>query len=71
MPLNQGPAISLELEFMGHYFEPKLDISYVYGGDEDAMTSYLLEYDPLTGEWRTSVADDIKIMPEHLSMTSS
>ena len=66
-----GTAITLELEFMGHYFEPKLDISYMYGGDDHAETSYLLEYDPQTGEWRTSVTDDIEVMLQHLPVTSS
>ncbi|KAL7628021.1 hypothetical protein AAE478_002217 [Parahypoxylon ruwenzoriense] len=54
--IEPGTQLRLELEFMGHYGEPNLDVWYEYvDGDEgDAQTLYLLEYNPQTGEWRTS-----------------
>ncbi|KAI5865144.1 NAD-dependent deacetylase sirtuin-7 [Durotheca rogersii] len=53
--LDPGAQLKLVLEFMGHYGEPNLDLTYEYGGDgADAQALYLLEYNPQTGEWRTS-----------------
>ncbi|KAK4450388.1 DHS-like NAD/FAD-binding domain-containing protein [Podospora aff. communis PSN243] len=46
--MEPGDKIDVEVEFMGHYGEPNLTISHVYGSD----TGYLLEYDPSTGEWK-------------------
>jgi hypothetical protein len=53
--IEKGTTLSIELEFMGHYFEPSLEVSYVYGGDDDPKTSYLLEYNPSSRLWRTTV----------------
>ncbi|KAI1410896.1 DHS-like NAD/FAD-binding domain-containing protein [Hypoxylon sp. FL1857] len=52
--LDQGTELKLELEFMGHYGEPNLDISYEYRGEDDAQTLYFLEYNPHTGEWKAN-----------------
>ncbi|KAG9254836.1 DHS-like NAD/FAD-binding domain-containing protein [Emericellopsis atlantica] len=48
-PLRDGDVLQLELEFMGHYNEPKLRVDHEHG-DEDE-TIYVLEFDPLTGVW--------------------
>ncbi|KAH8651559.1 NAD-dependent deacetylase sirtuin-7 [Tricladium varicosporioides] len=53
-PPEQGTEIKLELEFMGHYGEPNLEIIYEHDPERDTETLYLLEYNPKTGEWKTS-----------------
>lgn len=50
-----GADITLELEFMGHYGEPNLEIKYRYGGQDDEKAVYQLEYSHVTGEWNTIV----------------
>ncbi|KAK2008079.1 DHS-like NAD/FAD-binding domain-containing protein [Colletotrichum eremochloae] len=45
--------VKLELEFMGHYGEPNLEIVQEYGGEGKLEAAYLLEYDPSDGEWRS------------------
>jgi mono-ADP-ribosyltransferase sirtuin 6 len=52
--LISGTQLNLELEFMGHYGEPNLEIVYKYDSEADAKTLYLLAYNPATGEWKTS-----------------
>lgn len=52
--LDSGIQLKLELEFMGHYGEPNLEITHEYNGKRDAQTLYLLEYNPHAGEWKTS-----------------
>jgi mono-ADP-ribosyltransferase sirtuin 6 len=47
--LQPGAQLKLELEFMGHYNEPNLELAYQVEGEEEAL--YLLEYNPQTGEW--------------------
>ncbi|KAL8880953.1 MAG: hypothetical protein Q9198_001742 [Flavoplaca austrocitrina] len=42
--LETGTPLKLELEFMGHYGEPNLEVTYEYTGELDAETLYLLEY---------------------------
>ncbi|KAI1799712.1 DHS-like NAD/FAD-binding domain-containing protein [Daldinia bambusicola] len=51
--LDLGAEIKLELEFMGNYGEPNLEIVYEYTGKAATEVLYLLEYDPKTGEWKT------------------
>ncbi len=49
-----GLDLNLELEFMGHYGEPNLEL--VHTAREERMggvESYVLEYNPDNGEWRT------------------
>jgi mono-ADP-ribosyltransferase sirtuin 6 len=49
-----GLEVKLELEFMGHYGEPNLEL--VHDVEEDGIGSavvYLLEYNPSNGEWKT------------------
>ncbi|KAK1466479.1 NAD-dependent deacetylase sirtuin-7 [Colletotrichum cuscutae] len=50
--------IMAELEFMGHYGEPVLEIGMEYNGEEKLERMYLLEYDPSTGAWKVSTQDD-------------
>ncbi|KAF4633201.1 hypothetical protein G7Y89_g4920 [Cudoniella acicularis] len=56
--LDSGTELKLELEFMGHYGEPNLEIVYEYRKEDDKHTLYLLNYNPLTGEWKTSKQSD-------------
>ncbi|KAL8951476.1 MAG: hypothetical protein Q9222_002553 [Ikaeria aurantiellina] len=51
--LNPGTSLTLQLEFMGHYGEPNLQIIHECTGKNDAETLYLLEYNPQTREWKT------------------
>ncbi len=46
--------IDLRLVFMGHYNEPSLTLTHTVGGVRSQSSSvlYLLDYNPLTGEWR-------------------
>ncbi|KAK7447139.1 NAD-dependent deacetylase sirtuin-7 [Colletotrichum acutatum] len=50
--------IKVELEFMGHYGEPVLEIVMEYNGEEKLERMYLLEYDPSIGAWKVSRQDD-------------
>lgn len=53
--VEPGTELILELEFMGHYAEPNLEIVYEFSSEADRQTSlYLLEYNPHSGEWKTS-----------------
>jgi Sir2 family len=53
--LDSGMDFKIELEFMGHYGEPNLEIFYQR---RDVQTLYLLEYDPATGEWTSTKEGD-------------
>ncbi|KAL8866493.1 MAG: hypothetical protein Q9174_006274 [Haloplaca sp. 1 TL-2023] len=53
-----GTILELELEFMGHYNEPDLRLSHVCSEESEKGSLYLLEYDPLTGQWQTTRQDD-------------
>ena len=55
--LDPGTQLKLELEFMGNYGEPNVEIVYEYHEDRDGKTVYLLEYDPQTGVWNVSIED--------------
>ncbi|KAL2881602.1 hypothetical protein SGCOL_003170 [Colletotrichum sp. CLE4] len=50
--------VKVELEFMGHYGEPNLEIAMEYNGEEKLERMYLLEYDPSIGAWTVSRQDD-------------
>lgn len=39
---------------MGHYGEPNLEIIHEYIQGRDTKSLYHLEYNPQTGEWKTS-----------------
>jgi NAD-dependent protein deacetylases, SIR2 family len=49
--LRPGAQLKLDLEFMGHYNEPNLEIVHDYNGNEDGL--YILEYNPQNGAWVT------------------
>ncbi|KAI0850573.1 DHS-like NAD/FAD-binding domain-containing protein [Daldinia vernicosa] len=51
--LDLGTELKLELEFIGNYGEPNLEIIYEYAGEAGTEVLYLLEYNPQTGEWKT------------------
>ncbi|KAH6634663.1 DHS-like NAD/FAD-binding domain-containing protein [Chaetomium sp. MPI-SDFR-AT-0129] len=47
--------VQLELEFMGHYGEPNLEINHVVEDGNVAVEAvYVLEYNPRNGEWNYS-----------------
>lgn len=52
--LEPGMILKLELEFMGHYSEPNLELSHEFSGESGQLAWYLLEYNPYTGEWKTT-----------------
>ncbi|PVH74128.1 DHS-like NAD/FAD-binding domain-containing protein [Cadophora sp. DSE1049] len=58
-PLNSGTELKVELEFMGHYGEPNLEIAYTYHDGVEAECLYFLAYDPVIGKWKTEMADKI------------
>ncbi|KAM0271915.1 hypothetical protein ACHAQH_008917 [Verticillium albo-atrum] len=53
--LQLGTPLKIELEFMGHYAEPNLEILHEYKSVKDGNTQYGLEYNPQSGEWVASV----------------
>ena len=55
--LDPGLQLKLELEFMGNYGEPNMEIIYESHNDSDTKALYLLDYNPLTGEWKTRKED--------------
>ncbi|KAK7941300.1 uncharacterized protein PG986_013687 [Apiospora aurea] len=55
--LEIGAQLTLVLEFMGHYGEPNLELSHLYDSADATYALYLLEYDPLTGQWTTTEQD--------------
>ncbi|KAL9624125.1 MAG: hypothetical protein Q9160_001647 [Pyrenula sp. 1 TL-2023] len=58
--LDAGLQVKLDLKFMGHYGEPDLEIIHECSNRKrDAQSLYLLEYNPQTGEWKTSKQDDL------------
>jgi hypothetical protein len=50
--LQPGQSVQMELEFMGHYGEPALQLVHVHDGIA-AQTKFLLKYNPRTREWKT------------------
>ena len=46
--------LAIELELMGHYGEPNLEIVYEVLPSATERAVYLLEYNPSTGEWVTT-----------------
>jgi mono-ADP-ribosyltransferase sirtuin 6 len=47
--LQLGTPLKFDLEFMGHYNEPNLELAHEYNGNEEAL--YLLQYSPENGAW--------------------
>lgn len=50
--LEKGIELKFELEFMGHYGEPNLEVVHAYVGKRDAKAVYDLSIDPFVGEWK-------------------
>ncbi|TVY42686.1 NAD-dependent protein deacetylase [Lachnellula occidentalis] len=50
--LDSPLDLKFELEFMGHYGEPNLNIDFEYN-ESNMQAVYLLEYNPQSGDWRT------------------
>ncbi|RDW75362.1 hypothetical protein BP6252_06504 [Coleophoma cylindrospora] len=61
-----GTELKLELEFMGHYGEPNLEIIHEYQDGPDTEVLYLLEYNPHTGDWKTGIQNDLTASEEEL-----
>lgn len=53
-----------ELEFMGHYNEPNLELVHPYSENEELL--YLLEYDHQTGQWPTERQETLKHAVEYI-----
>ncbi|RWA12534.1 hypothetical protein EKO27_g2579 [Xylaria grammica] len=53
-----GTQMKLELEFMGHYSEPNLEVEYTYGGEGKTESHYLLEYNPSDGNWAVTQSEN-------------
>lgn len=49
---------TFELEFMGHYGEPNLEVVFTPPDGHQARTLYLMGYNPATGDWQVSQQDD-------------
>ncbi|TVY82120.1 NAD-dependent protein deacetylase SRT1 [Lachnellula suecica] len=60
--LESGAQLKLELEFMGHYGEPNLEVTHEYDAERNTETSHLLEYNPQTGEWKTSIQGGLDVI---------
>jgi mono-ADP-ribosyltransferase sirtuin 6 len=56
--LESGVELKFELEFMGHYNEPNLEITHIYYNERDTRTLHLLDYNPHAGEWIASKQGD-------------
>jgi len=51
--------LKLELEFMGHYNEPVLNMEYELPTDSTSkLEDWLLLYNPMTGIWKTETFSD-------------
>jgi len=46
----------VELELMGLYDEPNLELFHKYSGNEEVL--YILNFNPQTGEWKIDRPDD-------------
>ena len=57
--LEPGTNLKLDLEFMGHYREPNLEIVHGYQRVDEGPMLYLLDYDPYTGTWSTIKRNDV------------
>ncbi|KAI8951282.1 NAD-dependent deacetylase sirtuin-7 [Xylaria longipes] len=56
---NPEPAtrLKLELEFMGHYGEPNLEVEYIYEDVGSTEAYYFLEYNPDDGNWTATQSE--------------
>ncbi|KAI0202923.1 NAD-dependent deacetylase sirtuin-7 [Astrocystis sublimbata] len=52
-----GTIMKLELEFMGHYNEPNLEVEYTFEAVDGPARHYLLQYDPSNGNWTVTQSE--------------
>ncbi|KAJ5085122.1 DHS-like NAD/FAD-binding domain-containing protein [Penicillium argentinense] len=50
--LQPGDPLKFDLEFMGHYNGPNLELVREYSSEEEVI--YFLEFNPQNGEWSAS-----------------
>jgi mono-ADP-ribosyltransferase sirtuin 6 len=62
--IQPGADLRFELEFMGHYNEPNLELVHSYSEIEEVL--YLLEYDPQTGQWTTERQETLERAVEYI-----
>jgi mono-ADP-ribosyltransferase sirtuin 6 len=67
--LQHGAQLKFELEFMGHYNEPKLELTHEYQGEQELL--YLLIFDPQTGIWKVEKQDSLITETASLTLESS
>jgi hypothetical protein len=63
--IEEGTQLDLELEFMGHYGEPNLQVSYCYNSKDPPTGLHLLEYNPTNGEWKDT---ELQSLPPRLRL---
>ncbi|CAG8242178.1 unnamed protein product [Penicillium olsonii] len=66
--LQPGSRLKLDLEFMGHFDEPNLELVHEYNGDEEAL--YELEFNLQNGEWTVIRQDELADDTGSLSIDS-
>lgn len=64
--LVEGTEVRLELEFMGHYGEPNLEVEFVVPEEDEGKEGwgnslYELEYNPQNGEWKVRREDGVVV----------
>lgn len=64
---ERGAEMKFELEFMGHYNEPKLELVHEYSG-EDEDTLYILTFNPRNGQWAVKKEDALSEATESLTI---
>jgi mono-ADP-ribosyltransferase sirtuin 6 len=64
--LRPGYQLKLDLEFMGHYDEPNLEILHEYNGEEEVL--YILEFNVENGKWTISKQEDLADTTESLTI---
>ncbi|CAI7673870.1 unnamed protein product [Penicillium pancosmium] len=64
--LQPGSDLKLDLEFMGHYDEPNLEIVHEYNGEEEAL--YILEFNVENGEWTIAKQESLADATESLTV---
>jgi mono-ADP-ribosyltransferase sirtuin 6 len=66
--LQPGSQVKLELEFMGHYNEPNLDLVHNYNGEEEVL--YILSFNLQNGQWTTERGESLNDATESLTLES-
>lgn len=56
--VRAGMELKFELEFMGNYGEPNLEVLHTVKDEQSCKSLYLLAYDPITGQWRVNMEGD-------------